>query len=249
MTRLHAEQLDNRDCPAVGVTLPSGLTILPYPDWSEATYNTLQSGDVTVIGAGVGGGPRVSWWLPDGTRQQPDQFFGDPGDRSGIKPFAVPAPPAPVEPPVTVGTGAFSLFLDGASGDMVQAVASYLTADGDVVSVTNQRPNLAPGKYATINFDSPVGWTHAPDAAGVADAGSIRRDDGTPAEGYVTYSGVKADRYAVVAALHEFGHMAGLDHSSPPSVMSGTLYFGADAAFTAAELDVIRKSVQWNLAH
>lgn len=252
---MNVQVLESRSVPSVfaveGGSLyeldsHSGTVVAAYgrviePTADDVPFSVAADGDTVVLAAGAGGGPRVVGY--DLTKHETawSVFVGDPAARSGVglsarEPAAPTIPDTLAAPPdYTVGPGAKTLYIAGATVDVVDRVHSVLSQIVPVV-VTNVRPDADPMTYYSVYLNSPTGW--------------FRRETGVAAAGYTQgrtgYVAVLNDPVFVPeAVLHEFGHALGLQHN--PTDTSDIMYPGLNTPFghySQQEQEQIRGQLQ-----
>jgi hypothetical protein len=236
--RLTCERLESRDTPSASnagggvVVLNSGARLSVYGGGWMGRLNVADLGSEVDIGPGPGGGPRFARLDPlTGARLVNDVFLGDPGDRSGLIPLAVGGPPADPGPVSFGPPDGYPLYLDRASNAVTAEVYRYFAPAGNV-RVTNERPDVAPGDYATVlvgvrvPLDLGVVGT-----LGVADVGAVTR----PHFSFVSPTAIAAPPNGSEVIAHEAGHLFGLVHvDDQGDIMSP--HIRPPAAFSAAEV-------------
>lgn len=242
---LGVEVLESRNCAALvdlaqlgGGMLRAfdGTPFMPFPDFPGPVHGVYSpaSGEGKVA-PGDRGGPRVETVDAHGVRQGNDVFAdgADPASRAGVVFVGVDdTPPPPARR--TLGTG-YPVFLDGGPADLVEGVYGLLAPAGDV-EVTNVRPPLPPGDYATVIVGLLIPPEFDEGVLGVADVGAVARPHGP----FQSPTALVGPPDAVEVTAHEVGHEFGLTHveGDPLDVMSRAQVAGQ--RFSPAEIARIR---------
>lgn len=175
-----------------------------------------------LTGAGPGGGPHVKEFTLHGT--QVNSFFsGDSSSRSGVDASYAGLDHGSDGKRVVDKMGAYSLYIESTGGPLpgvvFDSIADRLSPYN--INITTVRPDLPFGQIAhVIVGHRPISGSS--DARGLAIVGGLfqQADYISPHTAYVDDNGLSYAGEAE-AILHEFGHLAGLEHSlNPQSIMS-----------------------------